>query len=316
MKSINELMQEIYFNSKIPFELVINDKSVYLSPEFQDNNELIQSKFELNNTKCYINTYITFSISIDLLAFCVKNTLKEIFNNKNRIIYSLLEDENIEEETVRRAFKIFDKEFTLINIYIENNIDNVILDLKECYDGNDVEILKYEDYILIVGAYEDASEHVESIQELISINTKGRIYISYMLVDSYKNIKKVYNKLAYKIELAKKYNLNSYIFDENKLILESIIDSVNEEMKEDVFNRFDKGLSSLDKEMIKTIEVFFKCGLNLSEASKELYIHRNTLIYRLDKIQKYTSYDIRDFNSAVLLKNVFFIWKEKKQKAY
>ena len=54
--------------------------------------------------------------------------------------------------------------------------------------------------------------------------------------------------------------------------------------------------------------------LNLSEASKELYIHRNTLIYRLDKIQKYTNYDIREFNDAVLLKIIFFIWKEKNEK--
>ena len=85
-----------------------------------------------------------------------------------------------------------------------------------------------------------------------------------------------------------------------------------EEMKKDVYDRFEKGISKLDNEMIRTMEVFFKCGLNLSEAAKELYIHRNTLIYRLDKIQKYTNYDIRDFNDAVLLKIIFFIWKEKK----
>nr|WP_243187433.1 helix-turn-helix domain-containing protein [Clostridium celatum] len=63
--------------------------------------------------------------------------------------------------------------------------------------------------------------------------------------------------------------------------------------------------------MIKTIDVFFKCGLNLSDAAKELYIHRNTLIYRLDKIQRYISYDIRDFNNAILVKILFFIWTEK-----
>ena len=61
----------------------------------------------------------------------------------------------------------------------------------------------------------------------------------------------------------------------------------------------------------KTIDVFFKCGLNLSDAAKELYIHRNTLIYRLDKIQRYISYDIRDFNNAILVKILFFIWTEK-----
>ncbi|MCI9302585.1 MAG: PucR family transcriptional regulator [Clostridium sp.] len=64
--------------------------------------------------------------------------------------------------------------------------------------------------------------------------------------------------------------------------------------------------------MIRTIEVFFKCGLNLSEAAKELYIHRNTLIYRLDKIQKITSYDIREFNNAMIFKIIFLYNKKKK----
>ena len=69
--------------------------------------------------------------------------------------------------------------------------------------------------------------------------------------------------------------------------------------------------SKLDDDMIKTIEIFFKLDLNLSEASKELYVHRNTLIYRLDKIQKYTGYDIRKFNDAALFKIAFFIWRQK-----
>ena len=71
------------------------------------------------------------------------------------------------------------------------------------------------------------------------------------------------------------------------MILEGIIDSVSEEKKEKIYKLFNEGFSKLDNEMIRTIEVFFSCGLNLSDAAKELYINRNTLIYRLDKIEKY-----------------------------
>ena len=63
--------------------------------------------------------------------------------------------------------------------------------------------------------------------------------------------------------------------------------------------------------MMKTIDVFFNCGLNLSEAAKELYIHRNTLIYRLEKIQKYTGFDIKNFNEAVIFKSIYTVWKEE-----
>ena len=86
---------------------------------------------------------------------------------------------------------------------------------------------------------------------------------------------------------------------------------MSEDKKNHIYNAFNEGISKLDNEMIKTIDVFFKCGLNLSDAAKELYIHRNTLIYRLDKIQRYISYDIRDFNNAILVKILFFIWTEK-----
>ena len=62
-------------------------------------------------------------------------------------------------------------------------------------------------------------------------------------------------------------------------------------------------------EIIETIGKFFENNLNLSEASRKLYIHRNTLIYRLDKIQKATGLDLRTFDDAVLLKIILMLSK-------
>ena len=97
------------------------------------------------------------------------------------------------------------------------------------------------------------------------------------------------------------------IFENSRLSVEELIDSIAEKRKDERVNDFNFALSKLDNEMIRTIEVFFKCGLNLSEAAKELYIHRNTLIYRLDKIQKITSYD-----NAMIFKIIFLYNKKKK----
>ena len=115
----------------------------------------------------------------------------------------------------------------------------------------------------------------------------------------------------YKINLAKKYNLSNRIFNESSLWFEKVIDNLDVESKKNIIEKFNYAFSKLDEDIIKTIEVFFNLDLNLSESAKALYVHRNTLIYRLDKIQKYTSYDIRKFNDAVLFKIAFFIWKEK-----
>lgn len=66
---------------------------------------------------------------------------------------------------------------------------------------------------------------------------------------------------------------------------------------------FDEGsYESLDTETLLTIQKFFENDLNVSETSRELYIHRNTLVYRLDKIQKITGLDLRNFDDAIIFK--------------
>ncbi|HOA55833.1 MAG TPA: helix-turn-helix domain-containing protein [Clostridiales bacterium] len=66
---------------------------------------------------------------------------------------------------------------------------------------------------------------------------------------------------------------------------------------------FKKGsLESLDQETLLTIQKFFENNLNVSETSRQLYVHRNTLVYRLDKIQKTTGLDLRKFDDAIIFK--------------
>lgn len=59
---------------------------------------------------------------------------------------------------------------------------------------------------------------------------------------------------------------------------------------------------NLDDETIATIHKFFEHGLNISETARDLYIHRNTLIYRLEKLQRMTGLDIRGFDDAMAFK--------------
>jgi carbohydrate diacid regulator len=59
---------------------------------------------------------------------------------------------------------------------------------------------------------------------------------------------------------------------------------------------------SLDSETLMTIQKFFENDLNVSETSRQLYVHRNTLVYRLDKIQKMTGLDLTKFDDAIIFK--------------
>ena len=316
MKCIEELVNEVYNSCKIPFQLIIDELSEYSTPQFEDVQGLIENKFYHNNTKCCIRINAAFRVTINLLELCIKEKLKGVFLDKKTIVSSLLNGNEVNEKILKSSWPVITKEFDLINIYVENYREEILSYIKELYLDSNIEIIFYNGNILMFGSFEDVLEHAKSIKDTLESMIPGRCYISYCKIENYKLFKRAYEDSKYKINLGIKYNIIDSIFDANKLILEGIIDSISNDMKQKIYDGFKDGISKLDNEMIKTMEVFFKCGLNLSEAAKELYIHRNTLIYRLEKIEKCTNYDIKEFNEAVLLKIIFFIWKEKNEKKH
>lgn len=310
MKSIQKLIDEIYKSCKIPFQIIIDD-SFYNSPLFDSSQQYITKNFKFEYTKCCINVNAAFSSIIDLLIYCLEDKLQEVIQSKKQNIVSLLRGEKITNETLNGSLSALSEPFYIVTINVDNNIENIYSYIKECYCESDIEIIIYKNSVLMLGQLEDADEHMESIKETIENTYAGKFYISYKLVNTLSELKKCYEDTLHKITLARKYNINECILNDRKMIIESILDSLPNEVENNIIEVFNDGFSQLDDEMIKTIEIFFKCGLNLSEAAKKLYIHRNTLIYRLDKIQKCTGYDLREFNSAVLFKIVFFLWIEK-----
>ena len=70
-----------------------------------------------------------------------------------------------------------------------------------------------------------------------------------------------------------------------------------------------KSPDEFDEETLTTINKFFENSLNVSETSRQLYIHRNTLVYRLDKLQKMTGLDLRNFDDAIIFKITLMVSK-------
>lgn len=76
---------------------------------------------------------------------------------------------------------------------------------------------------------------------------------------------------------------------------------------QEVFKR--GSLESLDRETLMTIQAFFENNLNVSETSRKLFVHRNTLVYRLEKIKKLTGLDLREFDHAITFKVALMVKK-------
>jgi carbohydrate diacid regulator len=75
----------------------------------------------------------------------------------------------------------------------------------------------------------------------------------------------------------------------------------------EVFKR--GSIDSLDRETLSTIQCFFDNNLNVSETSRKLFVHRNTLVYRLEKIKKMTGLDLREFEHAITFKVAMMVRK-------
>ena len=68
-------------------------------------------------------------------------------------------------------------------------------------------------------------------------------------------------------------------------------------------------IEALDEDTLDTINRFFENNLNVSETARKLYVHRNTLVYRLEKVKKITGLDLREFEDAILFKVAVMVKK-------
>lgn len=117
------------------------------------------------------------------------------------------------------------------------------------------------------------------------------------------------------IDLGRAYRFSSNIHMPWELRLESLLDKLPTNAKRRfVDGVFKRAEASLDAELITTLDAFFTENCNVSDTAKKLYIHRNTLLYRLDKFKQETGLDVRDFDHAVLVKLALLLYKVTKRK--
>ncbi|WP_195989396.1 helix-turn-helix domain-containing protein [Clostridium sp. D53t1_180928_C8] len=305
MKCIERLIKDVYDSSNIPFQLIIDGVGVYSSSKFKIKQRYIRKRSDYRDIKYTIIVSEEYKLVVDLLKSYLENKFDEIIIKKDALIIALLDEKKIDDEVIEIVWPELNKSFELISIFLSEYSNRVYESIKKEYLNSKLKVVLYNNNIVIIGKNRDVLEEAQNIKEKIDNLYLERFYITYCKISDYKGLKSAYNETLYRLKLANKYNIKDIIFDDKKLILEGLIDSISEEIKERISNDVNSKISKLDNEMIRTIEVFFQCGLNLSDSAKELYIHRNTLIYRLDKIQKVTSYDIREFDNAMIFKIIF-----------
>ncbi len=140
--------------------------------------------------------------------------------------------------------------------------------------------------------------------------TKAVIGIS-SVVDTLKDLAKAYKEARIALEVGKVFDIEKPVMSYEDLGIGRLIYQLPSTLC-DIFLQevFKKGsLESLDKETLMTVQSFFENNLNVSETSRKLFVHRNTLVYRLEKIRKLTGLDLREFDHAVTFKVALMVKK-------
>ena len=131
------------------------------------------------------------------------------------------------------------------------------------------------------------------------------------VVDNVRNLAVSFREAQIALEVGKVFDTEKTIISYENLGIARLIYHLPTNLCETFLKEvFKKGsIESLDQETLFTIQKFFENNLNVSETSRKLFVHRNTLVYRLEKIKKLTGLDLREFDHAIIFKIALMVKK-------
>ena len=265
-----------------------------------------------------------------IAAFQVQSLLvayKERFD-KDNFIKNLLLDNLLLVDIYNRAKKLhIDTEAKRVIFIIETSHekDSVALDnVRNLLGGKSIDFVTAVDEknIIVVKELADkaGSRELEKMaKEMMEIlraeSEDDKIHIAYgTVVNDIKEVSKSYKEAKLALDVGKIF------FDEKDIVAYSTlgIGRLIYQLPIPLCKMFIKEIfegkspDEFDEETLTTINKFFENSLNVSETSRQLYIHRNTLVYRLDKLQKSTGLDLRVFEDAITFKIALMVVKYMK----
>ncbi len=264
-----------------------------------------------------------------IAAFQIQNLLiayKERFD-KDNFIKNLLLDNLLLVDIYNRAKKLhIDTEIRRVIFIIETKYekDSNALDNVRGLLGNkakDFVTAVDEKNIIVVKELEATDGHKElekiaqNFYELLKNNGEEDVLIAYgTVVGDIKEVSKSYKEAKLALDVGKIFFSEKSIIAYSTLGIGRLIYQLPLPLCKMFIREVFEGKSpdDLDEETLTTINKFFENNLNVSETSRQLYIHRNTLVYRLDKLQKSTGLDLRVFEDAITFKIALMVVKYMK----
>ena len=264
-----------------------------------------------------------------LAAFQIQNLLvayKERYD-KDNFIKNLLLDNLLLVDIYSRSKKL----------HIETDVRRVvfIIETKNEKDTNALETVrslfsgKTKDFITAVDekniilvkelkpneTYDDMTRTAKVILDMLNTEAMTKAHVAFgTIINEIKDVSRSYKEAKMALDVGKIFYSGRNVVAYSNLGIGRLIYQLPIPLcKMFIREIFDgKSPDDFDEETLTTINKFFENSLNVSETSRQLYIHRNTLVYRLDKLQKSTNLDLRIFDDAITFKIALMVVKYMK----
>lgn len=237
--------------------------------------------------------------------------------DKNRFIQNLILDNMLLVDVYNQAKKMkipTELKRTVFLIEAKNEGESLILEtLKGLYATGTKDFVTAVDerHVILVKAlestdgYEQLNQIAKVLVDTLNMEAMVSVRVSYgTIVDELKDVSRSYKEADMALEVGRVFYVDKNILAYNELgigrLIHQLPASLCEMFLKEVFDGDVTG--QFEEEELTTVYTFFDNNLNISETARQLYVHRNTLVYRLEKIQKKTGLDVRVFEDALTFK--------------
>lgn len=259
--------------------------------------------------------------TIGELAVCQVESLITAYaekNDKNTFMQNLLLETYSEVDAFNRAKKLHIPTAARRAVFLvetrQERDEHALATIRNIFSARTHDfITAIDDTGIIVVRELQPAEEYDSLGDIASmlvdmLNTEAMTpaWVSYSnTVDDIRQLSNAYKEARMAMEIGKIFYAERNVFAYNRLGIGRLVYqlplSVCEMFIREIFED-DNALDTLDEETLITIRTFFENNLNFSETARKLYVHRNTLVYRFEKLQKKTGLDIRTFEDALTFK--------------
>lgn len=265
-----------------------------------------------------------------MTAFQIQNLIiayKERFDKEN-FIKNLLLDNLLLVDIYNRAKKLHvDVEARRVAFIIETSVEKDVAALETVRTlfassrGRDFITAVDEKNIILVKelrpneGYDEMEKVARIILDMLNTEAMSKVHVAFgTIVGEIKDVSRSYKEAKMALDVGKIFYSERNIIGYSRLGIGRLIYQLPMPLCKMFIHEIFGGKSpdDFDEETIVTINKFFENNLNVSETSRQLFIHRNTLVYRLDKLQKLTNLDLRIFDDAITFKMALMVVKYMK----